>query len=299
MPARGPVILLFGAQGQVGWELRRALAPLGEVLPVMRGGCDLADVDALRRLVRAANPAIIVNAAAYTAVDRAEADEATALAINGTAAGVLAELAKDFGAWLVHYSTDYVFDGTKTAPYIEDDTPNPLSAYGRTKLAGECAVAGQGGRHLILRTSWVFGRHGQNFLKTILRLACEREEIKVVADQFGAPTSAALIADVTTHALCAALQERLAPGLYHLASSGATSWHGYAGYVVEQARQYRSDLRLVPARVVAVPTEGYPLPAARPKNSRLDFARLETALGLTFPSWTTQVDLTLSELCAS
>lgn len=299
MSAERRAILLLGAQGQVGWELRRALMPLGEVLAATRADCDLGDAGALRQCVRAARPAIIVNAAAYTAVDRAETDEAAALAINGVAPGVLAEEASRCGAWLVHYSTDYVFDGGKATPYGEDDATNPQSAYGRSKLAGENAVAQCSGRHLVFRTSWVFGRHGQNFLKTILRLAREREEIRVVDDQFGAPTSAALIADVTAHALHAAIYERLGPGLYHLASAGVTSWHGYAVHAVAQARQRIGGLRLEPGRIVPVPTEGYPLPAVRPKNSRLDCRRLEAALGLTLPDWQTQVDLTLSELCTS
>lgn len=288
--------LLFGADGQVGWELQRAFAPFGELRPLTQAEVDLGDADALRAVIRAAKPAIILNAAAYTAVDKAESEPDVARAVNAIAPAIMAGEARSLGTLLVHYSTDYVFDGTKADAYTEADAANPLSVYGRTKWEGEQAVAASGASHLILRTSWVFGASGGNFLKTMLRLAREREELSVVADQVGAPTSAELLADVTAHAVRAALAGRIDSGLYHLAAAGETSWHGYASFVVAEARRLGAELRLTPERIKAIPTEHYPLPAPRPKNSRLDCGRISRALDLDLPDWRWHVRRTLEEL---
>ena len=239
---------------------------------------------------------MILNAAAYTAVDKAEAEPDVARAVNATAPAIMAEEARALGAWLVHYSTDYVFDGTKAGTYTEADPANPKSVYGRTKWEGEQAIAASGASHLILRTSWVFGPHGGNFLKTMLRLAREREELSVVTDQIGAPTSAELLADVTAHAVRAVLDRKLEGGLYHLAAVGETSWHGYATFVVTEARKLGVGLKLAPERIKAIPTEHYPLPAPRPKNSRLDCERIRQALDLELPDWRWHVRRTLAEL---
>lgn len=288
-------ILLLGSQGQVGWEARRALSVLGPVVPVSRAQCDLGDLVKVRALVRDTAPWAIVNAAAYTAVDAAESDEATALRINAELPEVLAEEANTLGAWLLHYSTDYVFDGTKASPYEEGDATGPLGAYGRTKLAGEtCAV--RAARHLVFRTSWVFGAHGGNFLKTMLRLGRERAALKVVADQFGAPTSAALIADVTAHALRRARGDDTVFGLYHLASHGETSWHGYARHVMATAAQLGENMACRPESVAAIPASEYPVPAPRPSNSRLDTGKLERTFGLSMPSWQEQVEHVLATI---
>jgi dTDP-4-dehydrorhamnose reductase len=288
--------LLFGADGQVGWELQRAFAPLGQVLPLTQADLDLSDQDALRQAIREARPTAILNAAAYTAVDKAESEPELARAVNAVAPGVMAEEAQRLGAWLVHYSTDYVFDGTKAGAYVEQDSANPLGVYGRTKLEGERAIAAAGAPHLTLRTSWVFGPHGGNFLKTMLRLAREREELSVVADQVGAPTSAELLADVTAHAVRSALAGHFSGGLYHLAAAGETSWHGYAGFVVAEAQRLGAELKLAPERIKAIPAEQYPLPAARPKNSRLECGRIGEALDLELPDWRWHVRRTLMEL---
>jgi len=288
--------LLFGADGQVGWELQRAFAPFGEVQPLTQAEVDLTDAAALRVAIRAAKPTAILNAAAYTAVDKAEAEPEVARAVNATAAAIMAEEAKAHGAWLIHYSTDYIFDGAKAGTYTEDDPAHPQSVYGRTKYEGEQAIAASGASHLTLRTSWVFGSHGGNFLKTMLRLAREREELSVVADQIGAPTSAELLADVTAHALRSALAGRIDSGLYHLAAAGETSWHGYANFVVTEARRLGAALKLAPERIKAITTEQYPLPASRPRNSRLDCGRISQALDLELPDWRWHVRRTLKEL---
>jgi dTDP-4-dehydrorhamnose reductase len=283
-------ILLTGKNGQVGFELQRALAPLGEIVAVDHADCDLAQPDAIRRLVKEVEPQIIVNPAAYTAVDKAEAEPALAQAINGVAPGLFGEEAKRLDALVVHYSTDYVFDGTKTGPYTEDDAPNPLNVYGRTKLAGEQALIASGAKHLIFRTSWVFGAHGGNFAKTMLRLAAERESLKIVADQFGAPTSAALIADVTAQILgqylrCRPASADFAYGLYHLTAGSRTSWHEYAQEVVRLARTAGKPLKLGPEDIQAITTADYPLPARRPANSCLDTTKLRNTFGLVLPDW--------------
>ena len=270
-------ILLTGATGQVGWELRKTLAPLGEVKFFDRFGLDLADTPPLVATVRALQPAVIVNAAAYTAVDKAESERDLAFAINATAPRVLAEEAKRIGALLVHYSTDYVFDGEKASPYVEDDPTHPLSVYGASKLAGEQAIARSGCRHLTLRTSWVYGPRGRNFYLTMLRLAKERPELKVVDDQVGAPTSSAAIARATVAVLERARRSPAPGGLYHLTAAGATSWCGFAREIFAQAG--------LATPVVPIPTEQYPTPARRPRNSRLDCARLRHAFGVSLGPW--------------
>lgn len=283
-------VLLLGRNGQVGHELQRSLADFGEVIALgsqPEGGLcgDLAQVDALRATIRELQPDVIVNAGAYTAVDKAESEAERADAINAIAPGVLAEEALRLGAWLVHYSTDYVFDGSGDQPRGEDAATGPLNVYGRTKLAGEQAIQAVGGKYLIFRTSWVYGRHGNNFAKTMLRLAQERDELKVIADQIGAPTGADLIADVTAAALHAVLQQPGLGGLYHLAAAGETSWHGYARFVLAQAAQAGWPLRVQAGQVQAIPTSAYPTPARRPHNSRLALDRLQRAFGLTLPAW--------------
>jgi dTDP-4-dehydrorhamnose reductase len=289
-------ILLIGKNGQVGHELQRTLLPLGEVVALGRDGLDLGDLAALKQVLAQQAADIIVNASAYTAVDRAEADEAGATAVNATAVGAMAEYAHARGALLVHYSTDYVFDGTKEAPYLEDDATAPQSAYGRSKRAGEEAILASGCKALVFRTSWVFSAHGGNFIKTMLRLAGERDSLNVVADQFGAPTSAELIADVTALAVAAHQRSALAGGIYHLTASGATSWHGLASYAIEGARARGAAIKVDPARIGPIPTEAYPLPAKRPKNSRLDTGKLSGALGLHLPDWKIHVDRLLDQL---
>jgi dTDP-4-dehydrorhamnose reductase len=294
-------ILVLGAHGQVGHELPRALCRLGQVIALDRSGADLGEPESLRAVVREHRPQAIVNAAAYTAVDRAESEPELARTINAVAPGVLAEEARALGACLVHYSTDYVFDGRKNTPYDERDVPNPLSAYGRSKLSGERAVAGACGRHLIMRTSWVVGAHGANFLKTMLRLAAERDSLRVVADQHGAPTSAALIADVTARALqcmAQALEGDSRWGLYHLAAAGETTWHGYARHVVGRARDLGVALKAAPDAVAAITTAEYPTPAARPANSRLNTAKLRTTFAVELPDWRHGVDQVLEQLGA-
>jgi dTDP-4-dehydrorhamnose reductase len=270
-------ILLLGRNGQVGWELERTLASLGEIAALGRAELDLADVPRLVATVRAQQPAVIVNAAAYTAVDKAESDRDAAFAVNATAPRVLAEEAKRIGALLLHYSTDYVFDGTKAAPYVEADATHPLNVYGASKLAGEEAIRKSGCRHLILRTSWVYGPRGANFMLTMLRLAKERPELRVVDDQLGAPTSGKSIAEATAAVLARALESPQLGGLYHLAAAGETTWCGLAREILAQA-----GLR---TPLVPIPTEQYPTPARRPRNSRLDCTRLREVFGVTLTPW--------------
>ena len=279
-------ILLTGRNGQLGWELARALAPLGEIVAFDRAGLDLADPARLASTVRELKPDIIVNPAAYTAVDRAESESEAAFAINARAPRVLAEEAKRLGALLFHYSTDYVFDGAKAAPYLEDDATNPLGVYGASKLEGERAIAASGARHWIFRTSWVYAPRGKNFLLTILRLASEGKPLRVVADQFGAPTSAAMLARATAQALSTQVRaiSRISPhnapppsGVYHMTAAGRTSWHGFACAIL---REFRLD-----NAVTAIPASEYPLPAKRPANSVLDNSRLAAAFGIRLPGW--------------
>lgn len=292
----GNPVLLLGANGQVGFELRRSLAVLGDVIALDVPDVDFEDLEALRRLVREQQPRIIVNAAAYTAVDKAESDAGRASAINAVAPAVLSEEAESLGACLVHYSTDYVFDGRKNSPYVETDPTGPLSVYGRTKLEGELAVR-RCTRHLTFRTSWVMGEHGHNFVKTILRLAAERDSLRVVADQFGAPTSAAFLADTTAHVLT-----QLAPagemrwGLYHLVGGGETSWYGLAQHVVARAKEIGLPLKAGPESLAAITTADYPSPAARPTNSRLDTSKIAAAFGVAIPHWTALIDAVLDRV---
>lgn len=294
-------ILLFGKNGQVGWELQRSLAPLGELVAFDRHDqnfCgDLANLEGLRDTVRRIRPDVIVNAAAYTAVDKAESDFATAHAINAAAPEALAQAATAVGAWLVHYSTDYVFDGSGSKPWEEADATGPLSVYGRTKLEGEQRIAEQCAQHLILRTSWVYAARGGNFAKTMLRLAGERVQLTVLDDQIGAPTGADLIADVTAHMLRRVQEANSAAlaGIYHAAAAGETSWHGYAGFVIDSARAAGMALKASSATVVPVPTTAFPMPAVRPHNSRLNTARLETTFSLQLPAWQSGVKRMLAE----
>lgn len=283
-------ILLLGKDGQVGWQLQRSLAPHGAVVACGRGECDMSDLDQLRSLVRQIKPKVIVNAAAYTAVDRAESEPMLAARINAEAPAVLAAEAVQLDALLIHYSTDYVYDGKKATPYIESDPTAPQSVYGRTKLAGEEAIRAAGGRSLIFRTSWVFGARGENFVKTILRLARQKDMLNVVDDQVGAPTPAALIATVTGLVLAmeryGAQPEKGKNQTYHLAASGFVSWHQFARTIVDLANATPGfDLRLKSENIAAIPTSGYPTPAVRPVNSRLDCSRLESDFGLQMPDW--------------
>ena len=296
-------ILLFGANGQVGHALAPLLSGLGDVVACTRADVDLSDraalAGALRALVDRERPTILVNAAAYTAVDRAEAEPDLAETVNAIAPAAMADAARDAGACLVHFSTDYVFDGEKADPYVETDPTNPLSVYGATKLRGEQAIAGACARHLILRTSWVFGAHGGNFLKTMLKLAQERDSLRVVADQIGAPTSAALIARSTTALLravsaCPATDPRW--GIYHLVAGGDTSWHGYARYAIAKARDMGWPIRVADDAIAPITTAEYPVAARRPANSRLDTARIRATFGLDLPDWTAGVDEVLSAL---
>lgn len=295
-------ILLLGKDGQVGWELQRALSPLGELRACGRAEADLSDPESLRGLVRAFAPDIIVNAAAYTAVDKAESDEVAAHTCNAVAPGVLAEEAAACGAWLVHYSTDYVFDGSKEGAWVETDAVNPLSVYGRTKYDGEERIRASGARHLILRTSWVFAPQGGNFAKTMLRLAKERETLSVVADQHGAPTGAELLADATALALhrISSLGDdaRSLSGTYHLAASGATTWHAYARHVLAQALAHGAVLKAGPDAVQPIAASAFPTPAVRPANSRLDCKKFCDSFGLVLPDWRHHVNRLVAELAA-
>jgi len=293
-------IMLIGANGQVGWELSRSLLPLGEVVALNRTQCDLSRPETLPAVVQKIKPDVIVNAAAYTAVDKAEEEKELATIINGTSVGVLAEEAKKLNALLIHYSTDYVFDGTKQTPYTEEDIPNPINAYGRSKLIGEQAIQQAGCDHLILRTTWVYAARGKNFLKTMLRLAQEREELKIVADQYGAPTWARNIADVTAHVLATAKRERLAgkftSGTYHLSASGKTTWHGFASAIIERARHVAPAGTIKVNRVLPISTEDYPLPAERPKDSQMDSSSLTASFGVTMPDWYHAMELCIDEV---
>lgn len=289
-------ILLLGKNGQVGQALQQALAPLGEVAALGRAQADFENPKGLLQAL-AENPAdVIVNAAAYTAVDKAEDEPDKAFVVNAEAVGVLAEAAKRSGALLAHYSTDYVFDGKKTTPYLETDAPNPLNVYGKSKLVGEKAVRASGCRYLVFRTSWVYAFSGKNFIRTVWQLCKEREALDVVADQVGAPTSADLIADTTAQAIGAFFAGKLPGGLYHLTASGETSWHGLACYLVRRAHEQGIAMKTSEARIRPVATEDYPLPAMRPKNSRLSSALLEKRLGVAMPPWQAQVDALLARL---
>lgn len=291
--------LITGANGQLGFELQRALAPLGVVIAADRHACDLSNPDSICAAVRAAKPDVIFSAGAYTAVDKAESEPDLACAVNATAPGILGEEAAKLGALVIHYSTDYVFDGAKTSAYCEEDATNPLGVYGKTKLEGENALAASGADNLIFRTSWVFGAHGKNFLKTILRLASTRDELRIVADQFGAPTGAALLADASTHIAARYLRngrENFPFGLYHLTAGGETSWHGFARHIVARAVDANSSLKATPERILPIPAAEYPTPAARPGNSRLNTSKFRNAFGLHLPDWLHGVDQVLDVL---
>lgn len=283
-------ILLTGIHGQVGGELQRALQPLGEIVALDRSGFDLANIDQMRGVLRDVKPAIIVNPAAYTAVDKAESETELAMAINGRAPGILAEEAKRLDALLVHYSTDYVFAGSGQTPYVEDDPTGPTNSYGHSKLAGEHSIQAVGCRHLIFRTSWVYGLRGANFLRTMLRLAKERDELRVVVDQIGAPTWSRMIAITTALALA---RHHGQTGTYHLAAGGETSWHGFADAIVTAAAQQGLIGKSIP--VCRIASADFPTPAPRPANSRLDCRRLAQDFGLTLPDWQAQLALCLAE----
>lgn len=299
-------VLLLGPEGQVGWELRRSLQGLGEVIAVGRSPSsstpymvDLANPDSIRKAVRDVSPDLIVNAAAYTAVDKCEQETELAMAVNGTAPGVLAEEAKRLDCGLVHYSTDYVFDGTGTQPWCEEDRPAPMNAYGKTKLAGEEAIRAVGVSHLLFRVSWVHGVHGANFVKTMLRLAAERRELSIVNDQVGAPTSARVIADITAQVIAQTHRNLVSEwkergGTIHLVCQGETNWHEYAGEIFRQARE--RGLSLAIQTLKAIPSSDYPVPATRPLNSRMSCQRLSERFGLRPPTWQTALWHVIEEL---
>jgi dTDP-4-dehydrorhamnose reductase len=296
-------LLLLGANGQLGHQLAVQLQQLGEVKALTRAEADLANPAVLRKalteLAQTFQPTVIVNAAAYTAVDKAQTETELAHAVNAESPAVLAELAKAWNATLVHYSTDYVFDGSGTQPWQESDSTHPLSVYGQSKRDGELAIAAQCPKHLILRTSWVVGAHGGNFLKTMLRLAAERDALRVVADQIGAPTSTELLADVTVQllqAMHAAADNDARWGIYHLAAAGEVSWHGYAQHVIAGALQRGANLKAKPEAVSPITTADYPVPAPRPLNSRLNTDKLQTTFALTLPAWQVGVDAILDQI---
>ncbi len=294
-------ILLFGKDGQLGWELQRALAPLGEIVALDVDSApplsaDFSRPESLCGTVRFVAPDLIVNAAAHTAVDRAESEPELARAINATSPSVLAREAAALGAWMVHYSTDYVFDGSGSTPWREDSPTGPLNTYGRTKLEGEAGIRASGCRHVILRTSWLYAARGANFAKTMLRLAQERDTLSVVDDQIGAPTGADLLADVTAHVVRTVRQRPELAGTYHVAARGETSWHGYARQVVGTARRMSAAVRTIDDRIVAVGSDAFPTAARRPRNSRLATERLRHAFALEMPDWRDGVDRMLAEV---
>lgn len=293
-------ILLLGKGGQVGWELQRSLALLGEVVALDFDSppplaADFSNPDSLAATVRAISPEVIVNAAAHTAVDKAEAEPELAHVINAVGPSVLAREAAKLNAWLVHYSTDYVFDGSGSLPWQESSPTGPLSVYGRTKLEGEEAVRASGCKHLIFRTSWVYAARGGNFAKTMLRLARERDRLSVINDQVGAPTGADLLADLTALALQQVRGNAALGGTYHAAAAGETSWYGYARHVIESARALGQPIRVLPDAIEPIPTSAYPTPARRPLNSRLDTSKLCRAFGVRLPQWQVGVDRMLME----
>ena len=290
-------ILLLGKNGQVGTELQRTLLPIGQVIAIGRADYDLGELSGLSDLLTKHSPDIIVNAAAYTAVDKAESNQDAAILVNATLLALLADYAKQHDSLLVHYSTDYVFDGQKPGPYVETDTVNPQSIYGASKRAGEEAIINSGCKHLIFRTSWVFSDHGKNFIKTILQLARERDSLRIVADQYGAPTSAELIADVTALAIANVVGTRPnLHGIYHLTAGGSTSWHQLACYAVDKGLENGMSLKLTSQQIHPISTDEYPLPAKRPQNSQLDTRALSNALSLQLPDWRVHVDRVIHQL---
>ena len=293
-------ILLFGKNGQVGWELQRALAPLGEVIALDADStglsADFSNPESLISTVREVAPHWIVNAAAHTAVDKAEGESDLARAINATAPGVLAREAAALGAWLMHYSTDYVFDGSGSTARAEDAPTGPLGVYGATKLEGEELIRASGCQHLIFRTSWVYAARGGNFARTMLKLAQERDALKVIDDQIGAPTGADLLADLSAHAMRSVALQPQHGGTYHAVASGHTSWHDYATHVIENARSRGVPIRVAREAIAAVPTSAFPTPARRPANSRLDTQKLRNTFGLQLPDWQSGVDRMLAEV---
>lgn len=295
-------ILLLGKNGQVGWELQRSLAPLGELIALDRSGAagltgDLGDIQGLIQTIRTLQPDVLVNAAAYTAVDRAEDEQQLALRVNGEAPRAMAEAMAELNGWLIHYSTDYVFDGSGCAPWREDDRTSPINYYGLSKLQGEQAIRHSGCDHLIFRTSWVYGMHGNNFAKTILKLAKERKQLQIIDDQMGAPTGADLIADVTAHALRSILSCPKKQGIYHLAPEGETSWYGYACLMIETTRN--NGIELAVETVVPIGTNSYKTIAKRPLNSRLNSSRLKEQFHLCLPHWESGVTRMLQEITAN
>jgi dTDP-4-dehydrorhamnose reductase len=293
-------ILLFGKGGQVGWELQRSLAPLGELVSLDFDSADFcgdfSNLAGLADTVRRVAPDVIVNAAAHTAVDKAESEPELARTLNALAPGVLAEEAQRLDAWMVHYSTDYVFDGSGETPWQETDATRPINVYGQTKREGEQKIQAACAKHLIFRTSWVYAARGGNFARTMLRLAAERERLTVIDDQVGAPTGADLLADVTAHAIRSAVHAPDAAGVYHLAAGGATSWHGYAAMVIEHALRAGVKLKVTPQEMVAVPTSSFPTPAKRPHNSRLNTTKLQARFDLRLPDWQVGVARMLTEI---
>ena len=292
-------ILLFGANGQVGWELQRSLSPLGELISLDRHSTklcgDLTDLTGISDTVRQVAPDVIVNAAAYTAVDKAESDVESAHIVNAVAPGVLAQAASAAGAWLVHFSTDYVFDGSGSKPWVETDPTSPLNVYGKTKLEGEQRIASHCTKHLIFRTSWVYAARGSNFAKTMLRLSQERETLNVINDQFGAPTGADLIADVTAHAIYNTMRKPVKAGLYHLAASGETTWFEYAKYVVNQSIHKQAAPEIIVKKINPVATNTFPTAALRPHNSRLNTAKLQQTFDIRPVPWQHGVARMLAE----
>jgi dTDP-4-dehydrorhamnose reductase len=293
-------ILLFGKNGQVGWELQRSLAWLGEVVAVDHDSLnlcgDFTNLTGIADTVRAVAPDIIVNAAAHTAVDQAEQEPVLVRSINALAPGILAQEARRSGAWLIHYSTDYVFDGSGNQPWFETSPTGPLSVYGRTKLEGEDAIRASGCQYLIFRTSWVYAARGGNFARTMLRLAQERDRLRVVDDQIGAPTGADLLADVTAHAIRSALQRPEVGGLYHLVAGGETSWYGYANFVIAFARHAGVDIKVTPDAIEPVPSSAFVTPAPRPLNSRLDTHLLQATFDVKLPHWQCGMTRMLTEI---
>ena len=293
-------LLLFGSNGQLGWELQRSMATLGLLKACDRNTVDFCDLDGLRKLIRDYKPDVIVNAAAYTDVDKAESDEENAFQVNSKAVDLLAQEAKILDAWLIHYSTDYVFDGAKMGSYIEEDKTNPLSVYGKTKLQGEEAIKKSKCKYLIFRTSWLYGTHGKNFFKTIIKLAKERDELRVVSNQIGAPTSAELVADVTSLCLYRIAQNSLSSkeisGIYHLTATGKASWYDFAKYVITEAKKSGGVFLTNPENIIAINASEYVSPVKRPKNSLLDTQKLCKTFNLQLPVWQIHADRVIREL---